>query len=322
MRGALGARAPTMSDSQVPTRPGDLTEAEFAAVGARLDELVQEFEAMPFPQVREAVFELLQTVDALHRAGLGRLIGRLQDRDGAAALAHAAEDPIVRMLLTLYDLIPTEERIQVENALAAVRPYLHSHGGEIEVVDVIDGVVHVRLAGSCDGCAGSATTLKRGVETALREGFPGFAGMVVQEPAPKSARSTANIIPLIPVGRGPAPTPLPKPPVFIDVARVEDVPPGTIKEVDVEGFRAILANVAGEVYAVGAACPGSMAPLGLGAFTPPVLVCPWHNEAFDVRTGQRVDGQATPVLEVLPIAVRDGVISIAVHTASAGGTPT
>lgn len=309
-----------MASPPTATLDGNLSEAEFAAVGKRLDELVQEFEAMPFPQVREAVFELLQTVDALHRAGLGRLLGALREHEGEAAIALAVEDPVVRMLLTLYDLLPSDARAQVETALSTIRPYIHSHGGEVEVLEVVDGIVHLRLAGSCNGCAGSATTLKRGVEMALREGFPGFAGIVVHDPEPKPARSGPNVIPLTLVGRSPAPVAQlhRPPPVFTVVANLADVPPGTMQEVDVEGFRAILANVAGEVYAVGAACPGSMAPLGLGAFTPPVLVCPWHNEAFDIRTGKRVDGQNQPVLEVLPIAVRDGIISLAVNAASHG----
>jgi Fe-S cluster biogenesis protein NfuA/nitrite reductase/ring-hydroxylating ferredoxin subunit len=307
-----------MSAAPTPTRHGDLTEADFAAVGKRLDELVQEFEAMPFPQVREAVFELLQTVDALHRAGLGRLLATLEANDGGALIARAAEDPIVRVLFTLYDLLPSDPHAQVENALSTVRPYIQSHGGEIDVLDVVAGVVHVRLAGSCDGCAGSTTTLKRGVETALREGFPDFAGMVVHDPAPRPARSMSNVIPLIPVGLGAAPAAPPRPPVFTEVAHAEDVPPGTIKEIASDGGRVLLANVGGEIYAVGAACPGSMAPLGLGVFTPPILVCPWHNEAFDVRTGKRVDGQTQPVLDVLPIAVRDGVILVAVGATPSG----
>ncbi len=55
------------------TDGGRLTEEAFHAVGRHLDELVREFEVLPFPQVREQVFELLQTVDALHRVGLTRL---------------------------------------------------------------------------------------------------------------------------------------------------------------------------------------------------------------------------------------------------------
>ena len=305
-----------MSAPPTTARHGDVSEAEFAAIGGRLDELVQEFEAMPFPQVREAVFDLLQAVDALHRVGLRRMLGVLDEHDGGASIAHAAEDPVVRMLLTLYDLLPSDPRAQVETALSTIRPYIHSHGGEVEVLDVTNGVVHLRLAGSCGGCAGSATTLKRGVETALREGFPGFAGIRVHDPMAKPAPATTNFIPLTQIGRSSAPTAQRTPPVFTEVARIEDVPSGTLKEVTVNGVRALLANVAGEIYAMAAACPGSMAPLGLGAFNPPVLVCPWHNEAFDVRTGKRVDGQDQPVLEVLPVAVRDGVISVAVDAAS------
>src|SRR5207253_3157113 len=50
-----------------------LTDADFEAAAEHLDALVQEFEALPFPQVRERVFDLLQTVDAVHREGLCRL---------------------------------------------------------------------------------------------------------------------------------------------------------------------------------------------------------------------------------------------------------
>ena len=299
------------------TRDGNLTEAKFAAVGWHLDELVQEFEALPFPQVRESVFDLLQTVDALHRAGLCRLLGFIQDHDEGALLARAAEDPIVQALLILYDFLPSDPRTQAESALATIRPYIHSHGGAVEVLDVVEGVVHLRLAGSCDGCPGSTVTLERGIETALREGFPEFAGISVHQPAPAPtpARSMVNFIPLTQIGRSPTTMsqPVSQRPVFRVVAPLQEIPPGTMKEFEVEGVRVLLANVAGEVYAVGGACPGSMAPLGLGAFNPPVVVCPWHNEAFDVRTGKRVDGLPKPILEVLPIAVNGGVISLAVH---------
>ncbi len=303
------------------TDSGWLTEAEFQAVGRHLDELVQEFEALPFPQVRERVFDLLQTVDALHRAGLGRLLGFLRDQDGGALVERAAEDPVVETLLALYDLLPADPRAQVETALESVRPYMSSHGGGVEVLDIVDGVVHLRLAGSCDGCAASALTLKRGVETALREGFPGFAGIRVHEPAPVPVPAPkapmSGFIPLQQVG--PKPVRAPRRPVFAEVARLDEVPPGTMREVEVAGSRVLVFNVAGEVYAVDGSCPGSMAPLGLGSFTPPIIVCPWHNDAFDVRTGKRVDGSSGPPLRVLPIALEAGTIKVAVTTAPADG---
>ena len=53
---------------------------------------------------------------------------------------------------------------QVEKALADVRPALQADGGDIELVDVVDGVVQVRLQGHCAGCPMSQMTLTHGVE--------------------------------------------------------------------------------------------------------------------------------------------------------------
>lgn len=55
-----------------------------------------------------------------------------------------------------------------------VRPGLQSDGGDIEVLDVVAGVVRVRLVGSCDGCPSSALTLQMGIERLLAEELPGF----------------------------------------------------------------------------------------------------------------------------------------------------
>ncbi len=223
------------------TVDGRLTEGEFRAVGRHLDELVREFEGLPLPAVRDRVFELLQTVDALHRAGLVRLVDLLREQGGGAALERAAADPIVRTLLVLYDL--------------------------------------------------------------------------ASEPVAVAA-GTASFIPLDRIGQAPARAV--RRPRFAQVARLEEVPPGTMTGAVVEGAQVLLANVGGEVYAVRNSCPGSVAPLSLGSFTPPVVVCPWHNEAFDVRTGKRADGGEGPGLEVLPVALRDGAIELAVDTVTVG----
>ena len=302
-----------------PIAEGQLSEAEFQAAIQHLDALVQEFEALPLPAVQEKVFDLLQTVDAIHRVGLNRLIGFLRANGQIDLVERAAEDPIVSTLLLLYDLVPADEWMQVETALELVRPYIHSHGGEVEVLDVVDGVVHLRLSGACQGCAGSAMTLQRSIETALREGFAGFRSIQVHEPgaiATVQQRSAEReVIPLVQAGQV-APRPIRRP-VFKIVARLEDVPVGMMKAFDVDGIRILVANVQGEIYAVSNMCPGSMAPLDLGSFSQPVVVCPWHNEAYDIRTGKRVDGEESPRLAVLPITLADGSIQVAVNTVEA-----
>jgi len=60
----------------------------------------------------------------------------------------------------------------VEKALAKVRPMLQRDGGDVELVEVTDGVVKVRLTGACKGCPMSQMTLKNGIERFLRQEVP------------------------------------------------------------------------------------------------------------------------------------------------------
>jgi len=63
-------------------------------------------------------------------------------------------------------------REQVEAVINEIRPMLQADGGDIELVDVEDGVVKVRLRGACAGCPGAQMTLKMGVERRLKEKIP------------------------------------------------------------------------------------------------------------------------------------------------------
>jgi Fe-S cluster biogenesis protein NfuA len=60
-------------------------------------------------------------------------------------------------------------REKVEQALAQIKPALQADGGDVELVDVEDGVVKVRLTGACAGCPISSMTLKQGIERILKE---------------------------------------------------------------------------------------------------------------------------------------------------------
>ncbi len=63
-------------------------------------------------------------------------------------------------------------REKVEKVLKKIRPNLQADGGDIELVDVVDGVVKVRLTGACGTCPMSTMTLKMGVERILKEQIP------------------------------------------------------------------------------------------------------------------------------------------------------
>ncbi len=63
-------------------------------------------------------------------------------------------------------------REKVEKVLKKIRPNLQADGGDIELIDVVDGVVKVRLTGACGTCPMSTMTLKMGVERILKEQIP------------------------------------------------------------------------------------------------------------------------------------------------------
>ena len=63
-------------------------------------------------------------------------------------------------------------REKIEKAIEKIRPFLQQDGGDIEFIDVIDGVVKVKLKGACGCCPMSQMTLKNGVEKALKEEIP------------------------------------------------------------------------------------------------------------------------------------------------------
>jgi Fe-S cluster biogenesis protein NfuA len=141
----------------------------------RFEELIEATERLDEP-ARKHVFALLDAVDAVHRAGLVRLGEVLGDE----ALARARRDPAVAALLDAYG-IGMDEVAAAEAALEEVRPYIHSHGGSVDVLAAEAGVVRVRMAGACAGCTASAVTLREGVERALHERLPSFVALEVEE---------------------------------------------------------------------------------------------------------------------------------------------
>ena len=76
-------------------------------------------------------------------------------------------------------------RDRVERVIDRIRPAVQMDGGDIELVDVVNGLVTLRLVGSCSGCPSSMMTLKQGIERAIRAEVPEIVGVeAVQEKDP------------------------------------------------------------------------------------------------------------------------------------------
>ncbi|CAN5253032.1 hypothetical protein BH20ACT24_BH20ACT24_21980 [soil metagenome] len=149
---------------------------DFEQLLARLEELLADLESLD-PPLRDRVFELLDGVDEIHRVALHRL-ATLLGEERVNGLRQA--DPAVEWLLDAYRA-GAEQTADAEAALGSIRPYIESHGGRVEVIEAVGGVVRLQLSGACSGCTASAITLQRGVEEALREHMAGFLAMEVSE---------------------------------------------------------------------------------------------------------------------------------------------
>lgn len=98
---------------------------------------------------------------------------------------------------------------------------------------------------------------------------------------------------------------------FVTVARVEEVPPGTVVHVSAGDEQIALAHVEGGFYATEGLCLHLKGPLGEGHLDGSVLSCPWHGWQYDVRTGLNEFDHAIK-LRTFEVRVEDGEIQIAV----------
>ncbi len=157
-------------------------ENELRAAGDRIEVLMGELAAAS-PAVQARSEELVRLLMQLYGAGLDRILSIVDETGGAAGgpvFARLAADDLVSTLLVLHDLHPLDLPFRVERALDHVRPYLESHGGNVKLLGVEDGVVRLRLEGSCKSCPSSTITMKLAVEKAIEEAAPEITRIEVE----------------------------------------------------------------------------------------------------------------------------------------------
>src|SRR5215216_7353275 len=153
-----------------------------------METLLEEIETLADPNARSKAAEVLGVLLELYGAGLARMMEVVAEgEDRERAFDAFAEDELVSHLLLLHGLHPLDVQTRVVRALEEVRPYLQSHGGNVELLGVEEGVARLRLEGSCDGCPSSTMTLKLAIEEAIQKTAPDLEGIEaegVAEPRP------------------------------------------------------------------------------------------------------------------------------------------
>lgn len=139
----------------------------------RVEALIQELEDLGDPAVEARVRELLQVLLDLHGLALRGVLEDVYETCGQEFIDRLADDELVGSVLLLHGLHPLSRTARVVDALENVKPYLASHGGNVELVDLDeDGTVTLRLEGSCHGCPSSQATLKYTIEEAIYAAAP------------------------------------------------------------------------------------------------------------------------------------------------------
>lgn len=265
-----------------------------------IERLIDRLQHAHGPNVAAESTRLLEAVDAVHRAGLTHLMAVIRSMGGDAFVNRLIADPAIRILLMSYDLVAADRRLAAEEAIDAVRGHLHSRGIDVEILEVVGGVVYVRLHGM-PGAAMVETAVLHDIAASLRAGFIGFQELVTREP-----QSPVAPIPLNSLRR----------PIYDDVLAADTLPDGGAKAVEVGGRPVLVVRIGDEYVAVANRCGTSPLPLEFSTVVGGELRCSWHSCRYDLRTGARLDA-AGDRLTVYPVRVVDGNVQIAIAAAAA-----
>ncbi|HEY4358536.1 MAG TPA: NifU family protein [Acidobacteriaceae bacterium] len=155
---------------------------EFTRRSDRIEELVSRIENTGDPAIRAVAQELLQAVIELHGAALERILDAVVDLpSGEDALRQVAADDLVSNVLSLHGIHPVAIEARVAAAIEKSRPYLKSHGGNVELASVEEnGTVHVQLQGTCGSCSSSTETMKNHVENAIYDAAPEIVNVIAE----------------------------------------------------------------------------------------------------------------------------------------------
>lgn len=268
-----------------------------------VEQLIAQLQGSHGPRVSEQVTQLLEDIDAIHRAGLTHLIQAIRGMAGDAFLNKLVADPAIRMLLMSYDLVAVDRRLQAEEALDTVRGHLHSHRIDVEILEVVGGVVYVRLHG-LEAQQMAEQAVITDVEEALTAGFIGFQELVTRERHPSTSAP-------IPVGIR-----RPHKPVYRDVLDAGMLASGGMQKVEIDGRPVLLLRAGNEWLAVGNRCGDTPLPLEFSRLEGAILHCSWHGCQYDIRNGTRLDRPGAR-LSVFPVSVQDGRVRIAVDVETA-----
>jgi nitrite reductase/ring-hydroxylating ferredoxin subunit/Fe-S cluster biogenesis protein NfuA len=262
----------------------DRTEAPPDEAAAELERLVRAITGLESvvagwnAEYGATVQALKSAIEALHKEALRRLIRALKDDPAALPrLREAVSDPIVEAVLQFHGLLRERLETRLERALDEVRPFMHLHGGDVELVRIVPpDAVEIRLTGACHGCPASSETLREGVERAIRRHCPEIVQIRQVSKGPARPDAVQFISPFAAnPGQG-----------WVDAALLDEIPEGSVVERKIAGRSVLLSRRAGRVSCFDNACAHLGMPLEMGEVADGIITCTYHGFRYRLETGE------------------------------------
>ena len=234
-----------------------------------------------------------------------------------------ATDDLVASLLLVHGLHPHDVHRRVSDALDRVRPYLGSHGGDVDLLEVTGDTVRLAFTGSCKSCPSSAVTLELAVEDAVRAAAPEISSIEVVAAEPRTGPSVIPSESLLAHvhsdghrhanGHGPT--------TWHPVPELAELAPGEVGGFAVAETTVLACRIGDQTYAYRDHCPvcdDTLAGSALHATAAPLSAL---SHGFRRRArGTGLNDAAGAHLEPLPLLTRDGVLSVALRGEAIGAS--
>jgi Fe-S cluster biogenesis protein NfuA/nitrite reductase/ring-hydroxylating ferredoxin subunit len=187
----------------------------------------------------------------------------------------------------------------VAEALDDVRPYMESHGGNVELVSLDDGVARIRLEGSCDGCPASSSTLELAIKTALEETAPDLLGIEVEgieQDLLDPVEVTGTPLPVVQAGESHGASAVPAPPGSSGWhelnGELDGLGEDQLTRIEVGGTPIVVARVEGSLLAYLDSCPSCQGSIAGAELDEGMLACPTcERQYFLPRAGRSLDDE-------------------------------
>jgi Fe-S cluster biogenesis protein NfuA/nitrite reductase/ring-hydroxylating ferredoxin subunit len=288
----------------------------------RVEELTAQVEQLPDPGARMVAEDLVAAVIDMYGEGLARIVQVVDDDENAAELKRRlVDDGVVASLMLIHDLYPVPIEDRVTEALDNVRPYMESHGGNVELISLEDGVARIRLEGSCDGCPASSSTLELAIKTALDETAPDLLGIEVEgleQDLLNPVVVTGTPLPMAgEAGGGPkVASSLPAPSgasAWHELnGEVDGLREDQLVRVEVGGTPIVVAMVEGSLLAYLDSCPSCQGSIAEAELDEGMLVCPsCERRYFLPRAGRSLDDDQLHLGPVPLLSSRDEGVKVA-----------